>query len=174
MQLEDVRRRMRFYSDVLSIRTAESVQKVICRKEDVAKFQQYKKDCEGKTPTETRTARWFQSSRNNLFYVSVIGSEGGYIACPSCGEICTIYHDSYGPASYRAIHYNHPTICLSYDDEGNVLSTIELEHWRVRNEKLLNSMSVYWKLDDRLLEQLFDKLLSVLPFEIAYSIMYNY
>ncbi len=68
--------------------------------------------------------------------------------------------------NYRAINYRDRV--LRYDG----LYRLELEHWRLRNEKLLVNLWMYRLVDDRLLEKLFDKLLSVLPFEIAYLIMY--
>ncbi len=166
----DARKRMLFCAEWPG--KQRIAQPAICRKEDVAVFNEYKKWCVGRGTKECRKGRWFKSTLNpDLIRVTLVGDSGGLIACFDCGEINTCYQDSYGPASYRLIHYMHPTLSMEYD-EHTPRSGLELEHWRLRNDKLLADIARYWKLDDRLLEQLFDKLLLVLPFEIVYMIMF--
>ncbi len=72
--------------------------------------------------------------------------------------------------SYRPMENYSPTVTSDISD----IFRSELEHWRLRNEKLIIDLCIYRLLDDRLIEQLINKLLEVLPFEIVYLIMYSY
>ncbi len=138
--------------------------RALCAKEDVNEFEKIKDNI-----------NWFDI-KNHRFPITTPFADGSVgknvmSICLKCGRMDHFIGKKNKNGSlklnYRAMTYRDRVLRL----DG--LYRLELEHWRLRNEKLIVCLSTYRLLDDRLMEQLFDKLLSVLPFEIAYSIMYS-
>ncbi len=148
-----------------------------CEKSDIKELEKFYKT--GMRSNEKWERLFLHIIKNKTISVNAaeelmirINSKSYYTACSTCGELADSCYKRFIPTAsnrYRLLSYNQPKTNV---ESTHIFVRYELEHWRLRNEKLLSSMARYWNLDDRLLEQLFDKLLEVLPFEIVYIIMY--
>ncbi len=136
----------------------------ICQKLDIEEFDKFKKT------GQSRGNFWKEDNGTVNFTTS--DRYGRRSVCNICGGLEEENYYATFTSNYRMIPrdpFIHPGKMVFYYYLYEEPGRLELESRRLLDEQMLAVIGKH-----RLLELLFDKLLSVLPFEIVYMIMYSY